>query len=249
MRDIALVAAVLTCGCKSNLVDRHWSRAEACVIPDPGTAEGDRPYLGVVVQGEEPGYRPMGHGASVLRLLTGSPAEACGLHAGDVITRFGARRLEQAGDLAAAVRGASAGTPVELTVRRGGQELQVTARIGRWADHMAGLQPKLEAQRDDQEGKACTGLYHGGRVQVEADDWLAWCGQRLIGPYVLYDDDDVLPLLGLGSLFRFETMPSIGAWDFDLFTWPLELGSSGADTDREYLRGLLAEGEETLEVL
>lgn len=61
-------------------------------------------------------------GALVVDVTIGSPADAVGLRAGDVITALGDRRISSPEDLSGAVRAHKPGDRVELRWQRGSQE-------------------------------------------------------------------------------------------------------------------------------
>lgn len=247
-RGGALLAAaalsLLGGGCRNFFFREVITADEAALFGDYNDS-GQRVLLGLVLDGGEPtGDR----GASVLRVLQESPAEKAGVQPGDVVTRFGARRVRANADLVGEVKRRSAGTSAELTVERGGQERRVTVTLGKWQEHDQRLRDWLQTTRYDVSEYA-TGFYHGEAFQIEPAEWLAWRGQRLRAPYVLYDDDDVLPFAGLFTLFRVETAPAIDAWRCTFLFWPLSFGSDGDGGDDDYLQDLLEVGEESHEVI
>jgi membrane-associated protease RseP (regulator of RpoE activity) len=94
-----------------------------------------RGRLGVQIQDLNEGlgeYFDTDRGVLVTRVIDGSAADEAGLKAGDVITRFDGKDVEDADDLMSAVRGAGEG-PVDVTIVRKG-ETQT-------------LRPTLEKQR------------------------------------------------------------------------------------------------------
>jgi S1-C subfamily serine protease len=94
-----------------------------------------RPWLGIV--GYDVSRRLAAHyglssgrGVLVMELAPESPARAAGVRAGDIILAVGDRPLADTGDLLEALRSKSAGDPVEITVDRSGQRIQVSAALG-----------------------------------------------------------------------------------------------------------------------
>jgi putative serine protease PepD len=63
-------------------------------------------------------------------ITPGGPASKAGLHAGDVIVRFGSQAVTDANSLLDAVRSQAPGTRVTVTFRRGGQTLSAHLTLG-----------------------------------------------------------------------------------------------------------------------
>ena len=63
-------------------------------------------------------------------VVEGSPAQAAGLKAGDVIYRLGDLEVGTEDALCTALRSYHAGDTVELSVFRGGEELLLTVTLG-----------------------------------------------------------------------------------------------------------------------
>lgn len=80
---------------------------------------------------------PNGKGALVMEVVKDTPAEKAGIKAGDVITKVGSKRVEDASDLIDALRDAGEGD-VAVTVLRRGSSRSLTAKLekresrGRW---------------------------------------------------------------------------------------------------------------------
>ncbi len=66
------------------------------------------------------------HGALVVGVEPGSPAEAAGLQRGDVVVEVGTTQVESADDLRSRARGLTARTPVRLQLFRAGQMVEAT---------------------------------------------------------------------------------------------------------------------------
>jgi len=71
---------------------------------------------------------PNGKGALVMEVMKDTPAEKAGIKAGDVITKAGSKRVEDASDLIDALRDAGEGD-VAVTVLRRGSTRSVTAKL------------------------------------------------------------------------------------------------------------------------
>ncbi len=72
----------------------------------------------------------VGTGAQVAQLASGGPAAEAGIRVGDVITAVGDRAITSSTELTAAVRSASPGDQVTLTVRRGDATSTVDVTLG-----------------------------------------------------------------------------------------------------------------------
>ncbi|SNS68428.1 putative serine protease PepD [Geodermatophilus pulveris] len=91
----------------------------------------DITYLGVSAQTAPDGTNPgIGTGAQVVQVQPGTPASDAGLQAGDVVTAVGDRLVTTSTELTAAVRSASPGEEVTLTVRRGQSTEQIDVTLG-----------------------------------------------------------------------------------------------------------------------
>jgi len=69
-------------------------------------------------------------GAPLTTVVAGGPAEKAGLKAGDVVTKFDDRPIEDGVALIALIRKQAPGTKVGLTYRRGGQTATTTVALG-----------------------------------------------------------------------------------------------------------------------
>ena len=99
-----------------------------------GTAGQAKAYLGVEVTDETPqeqaayGLVPA-TGALVVSVVTGSPAAAADIRTGDVIVSFNGKAVTSAQGLTNDVQASSSGSSVQLTLYRGQQKLNVTAKL------------------------------------------------------------------------------------------------------------------------
>jgi serine protease Do/serine protease DegQ len=71
-----------------------------------------------------------GQGAEIAEVQSDSPAERAGLRAGDVVTAVNGRAVQTASGLRARLGVLPVGETVELSVRRDGAMLKISARIG-----------------------------------------------------------------------------------------------------------------------
>jgi hypothetical protein len=99
-------------------------RPDFVVVPMQHPHDPDLPFFGGIIDftREEPGC-PV---ASVVR---GSPAERCGIRAGDVIVRFGRSRIGSVGDFVDAEGKYAAAERVRVTVRRGAAAKTFEAKL------------------------------------------------------------------------------------------------------------------------
>ena len=89
-------------------------------------------YLGATVSAHasSDGSAQFSDGALVRKVASGSPADAAGLRAGDVIVEFNDRRIVDADALTASVRELPAGTEAPVTYQRNGKEQTATVKLG-----------------------------------------------------------------------------------------------------------------------
>ncbi len=96
----------------------------------------DRGYLGVYLQplteelARSFGVDPDTKGALIGDVIPGSPAEAAGLKAGDIITRFDGRPVDSADALRHAVANTKAGSKVKVEFLRKGRSQEVFVTLG-----------------------------------------------------------------------------------------------------------------------
>jgi S1-C subfamily serine protease len=90
------------------------------------TGKASHPAIGVgiapVTSGDGTGAK---QGARVVSVAAGSPAERSGLRPGDVVVAAGGQPVFEPSQLIAAVERGGVGRPLQLTIKRSGQMLQV----------------------------------------------------------------------------------------------------------------------------
>ncbi|MDQ6621383.1 MAG: trypsin-like peptidase domain-containing protein [Pseudomonadota bacterium] len=91
------------------------------------TGKVSRGWLGVSTEAVPSGD----HGAMIVAVQPGGPADRAGLAAGDVIVRLGQQAIEQAGDLAGTIMELEPGARVPVEIIRGGRRATVDVELGR----------------------------------------------------------------------------------------------------------------------
>jgi serine protease Do len=87
--------------------------------------DSNRAMLGVVTDESD-------KGAEITEVRDESAAQKAGLKKGDIITRIGDKKIQDAGDVSEAVRAQKPGDKVAITVLRDGKEQKVTAELGKY---------------------------------------------------------------------------------------------------------------------
>jgi putative serine protease PepD len=134
---IGINSAIATAGQSSGSIGLGFTipidqaRRVAQEILDTGSAS--KPVLGVQSGQQE----AAGSGALIGSVQAGSPAEAAGLAAGDVVTKVGDARVEDFSDLIARIGAQTPGGAVALTVERDGQQRTVDVTLGSVKDEAA----------------------------------------------------------------------------------------------------------------
>jgi serine protease Do len=90
----------------------------------------DRGWLGVSVE-EVPAASGRAAGVTVSSVERGGPASVAGLHAGDALLAVNGVAVETARALIRAVAAAPPGSTVKVTLRRGGQRMDIPVTVGR----------------------------------------------------------------------------------------------------------------------
>ncbi len=94
--------------------------------PPPVVGGGSRPYLGTVPDmTESPG------GVRLTGVRAGSPAEAAGVRAGDVLVQLGEHQIKNLYDMENALRAYQPGDSIVVGVLRDGRRLDLRAALGR----------------------------------------------------------------------------------------------------------------------
>ncbi len=86
--------------------------------------EGSRPYFGSI-----PDFSTEGSGYAIQGVSPGSPADKGGIKAGDVIIKLGQDEITSLDDFDLALRKFSPGEPVEVVVRRKGEEVTLSVTL------------------------------------------------------------------------------------------------------------------------
>jgi len=134
---IGINSAIATAGQSSGSIGLGFTipidqaRRVAQELLDTGSAS--KPVLGVQSGQQE----AAGSGALIGSVQAGSPAEAAGLAAGDVVTKVGDARVEDFADLIARIGAQTPGGAVALTVERDGQQRTVDVTLGSVKDEAA----------------------------------------------------------------------------------------------------------------
>jgi serine protease Do len=89
-----------------------------------------RPWIGVQMQQRSRNPRDLiAAGAVVARVESGSPAAGAGIRPGDVITRLGARKINNPYDWDAALLDLRVGEPAQIVLERSGRTVTVSATV------------------------------------------------------------------------------------------------------------------------
>jgi S1-C subfamily serine protease len=97
---------------------------------DDKTTEGSKAgYLGIQVRSTDDGKEIL-----ILDVVAGSPAEAAGLKANDVIVQMEGEKVVNLEEFVKKVRNCKPGEKVKLHVRRDNKEIEVTVTIGKAPD-------------------------------------------------------------------------------------------------------------------
>jgi len=99
----------------------------------------ERAWLGVSVQDVTPEVAKSAgieerQGALIAEVVKGGPAEQAGLRQGDVVLAYGGKEVADASALRNAVAVTPVGHEVQVTVLRGGQKQELTAKVGNLAE-------------------------------------------------------------------------------------------------------------------
>ena len=99
------------------------------LIYGPEELSGDtvtHAYLGVATSGSSTGTP----GATLAQVTAGGPAADAGLRTGDVVTKLGDAKVQNANDLVAAIAAHRPGDSVAVTVERGSNTVNLTVTLG-----------------------------------------------------------------------------------------------------------------------
>ncbi len=116
--------------------------------------ESEQGYLGIqgndITEEYSQGFN-MPKGVYVVKILEGSPADGCGLKAGDIITKFGNRDITSMENLQNILSGKKAGEKIEMIIQRNTEkgdyeEVKLTVVLGAKKD-----MPEQEAEKTSEE--------------------------------------------------------------------------------------------------
>jgi serine protease Do len=85
-------------------------------------------------------------GAEVKAVTEKSAAEKAGLKEGDIITKIGDQKIENAEDVSEAISDRKPGDKVDITYLRNGKEQKATAELGKWKGIRAVAAPRIWSQ-------------------------------------------------------------------------------------------------------
>jgi S1-C subfamily serine protease len=111
----------------------------------PREPEIEAPGLGQAFVGLVLVEEPDGGGVRITQVISGSPADDAGLKKDDVITAVDGRSVKSVDDVQSVLKNKSPGDKVTFSVRRDGQEEEVTVTLGRRAEALP-VQPVLPGQ-------------------------------------------------------------------------------------------------------
>ncbi|MGO4915862.1 DegQ family serine endoprotease [Pseudogemmobacter sp. W21_MBD1_M6] len=131
-----------------------------------------RGQLGIMIQDLTPDLADalglgVSRGAIVTQVLPGTPADAAGLQAGDIITAVNGNPVESSSNLRNQIGLVMAGTTLRLSLMRNGTEMEVAATIqaGQEQDEAAAPAPDLQALSGAQFGPLTPGMDGFGDVK------------------------------------------------------------------------------------
>ena len=99
---------------------------------------GDRAFLGVDMEDlteQLAEYFKVKHGVLVTEVYKDSPADKAGIKAGDIITRFEGKNIEESDDLSHYIGKKKTGDKVKLQVVRNGKSKSIEAELGKLEDY------------------------------------------------------------------------------------------------------------------
>jgi thiol-disulfide isomerase/thioredoxin len=174
IRSVASIVWMLVAGAALAIATQAHAPPAAQAQTAPMT--GAPGWLGVSLHEPTPGR------VHVRDVLLGSPAEAAGLRAGDVILRVGSAQPRDAREVVQAVSSHRAGEHIAVEVERGGKQVSVRVRLAPVPSgeqllrmqHVGRAAPELQGLRTSIGTRGPTLADFRGRVIV-LDFWASWC--------------------------------------------------------------------------
>jgi uncharacterized protein len=110
-------------------------------LPAPAPPAPPAPRIGVTLD-----PRDRGEGAEVLSALPGSPADQAGIHAGDAVTAIDGQPVKKNAEMTATIGATAPGKDRALTLRRGGEAIEVSVRPTMIASPVSGRAPLFQPE-------------------------------------------------------------------------------------------------------
>lgn len=130
----------------------------------------------------------------------------------------------------------------EVTLQRGSQEHVLPVTLVTGIDHANKVVAHLKKVSEDE----ATGFWIPFVIDVTTErvstaDWLTWFGRRVTEAPILWRDVDIIPVLGLVSLFRYESIPADGGRRITVGHWPAQF--RWEDEEGGYVPSITEDGE------
>lgn len=116
--------------------------------------DADRAYLGIKYEdlsGQLATFFKVDAGILIKEVVEGTPAEAAGLRAGDVLVAWNDQEVVNSGDLSKVVRAGKRDDVVSLTVVRSGERLELPITLGAVGDYRENMKFEYRLDFDDNE--------------------------------------------------------------------------------------------------
>ena len=135
----------------------------------------EKPYIGITIMTVSEDVRAYGlpAGASVQSVVEGSPAEAAGLQANDIITEADGNAISSSSDLTSYVSSKAPDDVIELTVYRSGETLHISVTVGLKQESAMANEDAAQEQTESESYQDQEGL----------EDWSDFFSQNMPGFY------------------------------------------------------------------